>query len=479
MITGILIFSLLSSSILLYAIEDGEDLLRQLESEDPDEREEAVEILGQSQDQSLIDPLVNILLNHTSGEVRGAAAIVLFRMGHEKTRQAFTKALEDQDLSVRLIASGALYKFGDLKALNFIIKTLKDPSQEIRLSAVAILAEIGDTRSVELLQEVLQDPDQDIRELAQEAIEEFVSNLLQVTKTDSSPIIDGLIDDSAWIQAAQLQITTEAGVLEGPTVTLQALQKEDKIYFLVTWMDQSQTRSVRHHPWVFNGTTWTRSEEEEDRLALIFPMTSIPSFLPFSDKGCLALCHRARQMYTNAEAEQADLWIWRAARSNPVGQADDWILRSEHDPESGGQKADTMETSKIKIDGLEANRQGYTINLQKQENKPLFTWSSDVHLVEGEVLLVGDAAPFNSKREYAQGDSIPGYLIAPFTGSRGDIQAKGTYKDGRWVVEFCRALNTGHQDDIQFEAGKEYLFSLKVFDGKEFAAAKKVYRLKF
>ncbi len=478
LVIGVLTLSLLLSFTIPYAVEEVEYLLQRLRSDDPDEREEAVEALGQYQDPNLIEPLVEIMLKQKSGEVRSAAAIVLFRMGNEKSRDAFLKALKDPDISVRLIASGALYKFGDPKALDLLAKALKDPSQEIRFSAVAILSELGDAKSIELLKTVLQDPDQDIRDLAQETLEMIASTLLQAVKTDNPPVVDGVAEDPAWAQARPLQVATEIKAREGPTVTLKALQKDSRLYLLAIWKDASQTESIQHRPWIYNGTTWELGKEEEDRLAIIFPITPIPPFST-ADKGCTAMCHKAKAMHTNTPAELADLWIWRAARSNPVGQADDWMLGPVQDPNSDGRKPDAMDTTKIKIDGVEAYRHGYTPNIQEQENRPLFMLNPDKEQTGLPVLLAGEAVAFNPKKKYNKGDLIPGYLVAPFTGSRGDIQAKGVYKDGIWTVEFSRAFNTGHPDDIKLEEGKEYFFSLKVFDDKEFATAKEVYKLRF
>lgn len=478
LVIGVLTLSLLLPFTIPYAVEEAEYLLQRLRSDDPDEREEAIEALGQYQDPTLIEPLAEIMLKHKTAEVRSAAAIVLFRMGNEKSRDAFLKALKDPDISVRLIASGALYKFGDPKALDLLAKALKDPSQEIRFSAVAILSELGDARSIELLKTVLQDPDQDIRDLAQETLEMITSTLLQAVKTDNPPTVDGVAEDPAWAQARPLEVATEIKAREGPTVTLKALQKDSRLYLLAIWKDASQTESIQHRPWIYNGTTWEPGKEEEDRLAIIFPMTSIPPFST-SDRGCTAMCHKAKAMHTNTPAELADLWIWRAARSNPVGQADDWMLGPGQDPNSDGRKPDAMDATKIKIDGVEAYRHGYTPNIQEQENRPLFMLNPDKEQTGLPVLLAGEAVAFNPKKKYNKGDFIPGYLVAPFTGSRGDIQAKGVYKDGIWTVEFSRAFNTGHPDDIKFEEGKEYFFSLKVFDGKEFATAKEVYKLRF
>jgi Ethylbenzene dehydrogenase len=57
--------------------------------------------------------------------------------------------------------------------------------------------------------------------------------------------------------------------------------------------------------------------------------------------------------------------------------------------------------------------------------------------------------------------------VAPFTGDRGDIQAKGVWKDGVWTLEIARKRVTGSEFDVQFDAKKEYAFGVAVFDGAQ------------
>ncbi|NJM41548.1 MAG: ethylbenzene dehydrogenase, partial [Anaerolineae bacterium] len=64
------------------------------------------------------------------------------------------------------------------------------------------------------------------------------------------------------------------------------------------------------------------------------------------------------------------------------------------------------------------------------------------------------------------GDIIPGFIVSPFVGSRGDLTANGTWKDGKWVVVLVRALNTGHDDDVSFTPPKPYAFGLSVTDNE-------------
>ena len=64
---------------------------------------------------------------------------------------------------------------------------------------------------------------------------------------------------------------------------------------------------------------------------------------------------------------------------------------------------------------------------------------------------------------------MPGIVVAPFDGSRGDIAAKGVWKNGVWTVEIRRKLvTTGDkvkEQDVQFDdLKKTYYFGVSVFD---------------
>jgi hypothetical protein len=63
---------------------------------------------------------------------------------------------------------------------------------------------------------------------------------------------------------------------------------------------------------------------------------------------------------------------------------------------------------------------------------------------------------------------VPGIIIAPFTGDRGDIGAKIVYADGVRTSVFWRKLTTGSEYDVQFaDLKKEYAFGVAVFDNTQ------------
>lgn len=124
-------------------------------------------------------------------------------------------------------------------------------------------------------------------------------------------------------------ITTKGGA-KVPPVVLKAAYDDKNIYLLATWKDE--TMDVSKERWEFDGTKWIRSAAstklggepgkfDEDRIAIWFDINA----QDFKTEGCLALCHSDRMRSRNADGK-ADLWHWKAARTNPLGYADDQRL---------------------------------------------------------------------------------------------------------------------------------------------------------
>ncbi len=63
-----------------------------------------------------------------------------------------------------------------------------------------------------------------------------------------------------------------------------------------------------------------------------------------------------------------------------------------------------------------------------------------------------------------EGDRVPGYVHRIPSGSVADIKAKGLWDEGFWTIEFSRCLNTGQEDDVQFQVKKEYFFGVSRYE---------------
>lgn len=73
-----------------------------------------------------------------------------------------------------------------------------------------------------------------------------------------------------------------------------------------------------------------------------------------------------------------------------------------------------------------------------------------------------EKVPFDDSK-YKPGDEVPGIIIAPLAGDRGDLSAKAVWKDGTQIIEWSRKLQTGSKTDVQFDPKKEFYFGVAVF----------------
>jgi hypothetical protein len=59
----------------------------------------------------------------------------------------------------------------------------------------------------------------------------------------------------------------------------------------------------------------------------------------------------------------------------------------------------------------------------------------------------------------------PAWLVAPPEGSAGDVRVQALYRSGRWWVQFTRATDTGHPDDLPLGKGQQVWLAAAARDG--------------
>jgi hypothetical protein len=142
-----------------------------------------------------------------------------------------------------------------------------------------------------------------------------------------------------------------------------------------------------------------------------------------------------------------DLWHWRAHRSNPIGWSDDQYILDYRWSDDG--------------------RGMYTTNWDEEAGRPLYMfdpeltdqyamrWEQVVNrqiaqedylryaLILGNDQIQGNAIPFDPDHQWQAGDVIPRRLLRVPEGARGAIRANGIYRDGAWLVDLWRDLDTG------------------------------------
>jgi hypothetical protein len=259
------------------------------------------------------------------------------------------------------------------------------------------------------------------------------------------------------------------------TLRARALYDAQQIYFLFEWDDP--TESLARFPWEKQSDgSWkqliTNKGDErtyyEDKLALLWGINA-PGF---AAQGCMYACHvgDAGKAFGNMFAPQGellDMWHWKAARSNPVHQADDQYLddttASKEFP-NAGRKSDALTSG------------GYKDNVSADKKTPALMGKA----AAPNFVLTSDAVAFADS--FKTGERVGGVLVSPFVGDRGDIQAKGVWKKGQWTLELARPLVTGSKHDVQFaDRRAAYVFAPAIFDNAEVrhAFTMNVYQLAF
>ncbi len=281
---------------------------------------------------------------------------------------------------------------------------------------------------------------------------------LECRKLTEQVHIDGKIESSIWDQADSLHLTLahganfESGVSE---VTLKSFHNGQSIFFLVQWDDPDRSCNRRL---LKSDTGWVRRVSEyldlfgesiysEDQLALSFHR---------GRGGCAATCHvrTPKKMglhYTDGDT--VDVWQWRAASTNPIGRADDGWWAAYRNDSLGGRHLDNLASG------------GYFSNLNRDWQQPYFlpVHPSGRGWIDPRSEYV--TPYFFADDNFAVGDEVPGVIVTPFIGDRGDVRARGRWFDGRWAVEFTRPIKTGSSFDIELRG--EFYLGIALFDNAE------------
>ncbi len=186
-------------------------------------------------------------------------------------------------------------------------------------------------------------------------------------------------------------------------------------FFLVRFPDEQANREHKTYVWDEAAGRYRTGPDREDTFVFKWAMARETRDLSLS----------AEQSY------KADIWFWKANRTDPEGYADDKIQRYTR-----GKLPKSKQM-------LSAN--GQVFYLQREGDE-------------------GEAAYRVTSYSERQKDRMPKFILSAPGGSRADIQAKGVWKDGFWTVELARQLDTGHSDDVQFVTSGSYLFAVSRYE---------------
>jgi len=303
-------------------------------------------------------------------------------------------------------------------------------------------------------------------------------------KTSSTIKIDGVVD-APWEKAKSIEVKVNQlpyepdngyeGMKE-TNVRMKSMHDDKDIYFLIEYDDP--TYSMQRYPWVKQkdgswkqlkalDSTIHENTYYEDKLSFLWDINTAG----FKKKGCAMSCHMAEnglvegipdtsagRKYTRP-GEYLDIWHWKSVRTNDVYQIDDQYV--DHLKKEGGKQWGRH--NDVTTGG------GYVDNINEAGTAPIYMTAKEEQM-KNYYVMDKDKIPF--KDTFKVGDEIPGIIISPIQGPRGDITAHGDWKDGVWTLEIKRALvTTGEKSelhDIQFDdLTKAYYFGVSVFDNSQ------------
>lgn len=244
--------------------------------------------------------------------------------------------------------------------------------------------------------------------------------LLTTGSLAAPPSLDGKANEWSGVSGIMVKVVPAA---QGDTkayqgeveVDLKAAVNGDMIYFLAQWPDSTKNDTHKTLTWDKEKDGYVEGKDREDRLALKFDMG-----------GDFTACMLSGEQY------KADVWHWKAWRSQGAGLAQD--------------KMHIFSSEKIPKAKMHPAQNGKEIWIARPADK-------------------GDELYTSQKPLDNVGDVIPRYVPnTNVTGSVADVKSAATWADGVWTLELSRKLDTGHDDDLKFEKGKQYNAGAAVFD---------------
>jgi hypothetical protein len=240
----------------------------------------------------------------------------------------------------------------------------------------------------------------------------MAQQILEAKTTEQSINLDGDASDWANIGGVTVPLTGRGGV---ESVEIKTAIRGGMIYLLAVWPDSSEGIYHKPYKWNESSKSYKKGKEKEDRFAISLKMSG-----DFS----------ANKL--DGRAFEADVWHWKASRSNPGGVAHDKMWKVSTEPFEKAKKFKTKDGKQVYV----ARR-------------------SDA----------GDRLYKPVKYDAKQDATMPSYQVNKNAkGSIADVKAKGVWRDGKWYLELARKLDTGHPDDAVIPAAGNIEVAIAVFN---------------
>ncbi len=241
---------------------------------------------------------------------------------------------------------------------------------------------------------------------------EIVSKKMVAYRVDTLPAIDGVVEYEIWSQAQT--VTVYDSVAKIPLM-IKSIYNKERLAFLVEFSDKTENRVHRQLQWSDKNRGYIDSDKREDIFIFKWNMSS----------------HKSTLTLNEDIPYEADIWFWKANRTDPLGYADD--------------KFQTYSPIKRVKSRLTISEGGEIFYLTREGDAGKSAYEISI---------------YTEKRDSVMAK----YKNVTPQGSRADVRAKGVWENGIWTLEFSRKLQTYNSDDIQFNLDKKYPFALSRYE---------------
>lgn len=234
----------------------------------------------------------------------------------------------------------------------------------------------------------------------------------RVKHVDSLPVIDGLGEDEIWLKNQELVVQD---IVANHNLYFSAVHNGEAIAIKIRFPDETENLEHKALLWDEASSSYQIGPKREDTMVLKWAMNSLYDDLKLNSNS----------------SYQADIWYWKAFRTDPVGFADDKYQTYSRIPKNKSKRL--------------RSKDGALFFLQRRGDSGSSTYKTNI--------LIDKVAA-----------EEPNFIHRQPDGSRADIKAKGKWQANEWTVEFMRKLDTGYKDDVSLVVGETALLGLSRYE---------------
>ncbi len=337
------------------------------------------------------------------------------------------------------------------------------------------------------------------------ALDETTKPILSISKVQTDPTLDGILDEAIWQGTKSITINTHQGANLGETgssqVTVRAVRTEQDIHFAFRWWDP--TLSLMRSPTIKRGDGWyvmstnaaiaDVNDFYEDKFSVLFSHNDAlggggSTFLGDKPLSAFPKSPHGRGLHYTDDGRILDLWQWKSSRGGMLGHVDDMHFGPPKIPsakEASGKKryaagyASDPGKAIYEYNYIADGKNGYNSPVTlKRLPKNLASTVTELGNIPDSADGSNDpesiwwmapetSVPYSEDldRRIPNGTILPSTLnIHSYKGDRADLRGGAKWKDGYWTLEVSRKLTTGSPYDLDFHPGTQIFLWASVFD---------------